>query len=150
MTPRGKLTTEPAAARAPDCKAQHVVVIGAGFGGLAAVRDLRRAPVRVTWIDRKNYHLFQPLLYQVATAALSPADIAAPTRAVARSWRNVEPVLDEVIGIDVEARAVNTTRQTPTTTSCWARARRPATSATKSGRGWPTVKDAGRGGRDSP
>jgi NADH dehydrogenase FAD-containing subunit len=90
----------------------HVVVIGAGFDGLASVRGLRKAPVRVTWIDRKNYHLFQPLLYQVATAALSPADIAAPTRAVARNWRNVEAVLGEVTGVDVEARTVKTARQT--------------------------------------
>jgi NADH:quinone reductase (non-electrogenic) len=90
----------------------HVVVIGAGFGGLATVRGLRNQPVRVTWIDRKNYHLFQPLLYQVATAALSPADIAAPTRAVARNWRNVEAVLGEVTAIDVEARIVETARQT--------------------------------------
>ncbi|HSB13821.1 MAG TPA: NAD(P)/FAD-dependent oxidoreductase [Bryobacteraceae bacterium] len=90
----------------------HVVVIGAGFGGLATVRGLCNTPVRVTWIDRKNYHLFQPLLYQVATAALSPADIAAPARGIARTWRNVETVLAEVTGIDAEARVVKTTRQT--------------------------------------
>jgi NADH:ubiquinone reductase (H+-translocating) len=90
----------------------HVVVIGAGFGGLATVRGLCNTAVRVTWIDRKNYHLFQPLLYQVATAALSPADIAAPARGIARTWRNVETVLAEVTGIDAEARVVKTTRQT--------------------------------------
>ena len=96
----------------PPCRSPHVVVIGAGFGGLATVRGLRNTPVRVTWIDRKNYHLFQPLLYQVATAALSPADIAAPARGIARTWRNVEAVLAEVTGIDAEARIVKTTRQT--------------------------------------
>jgi NADH dehydrogenase len=90
----------------------HVVVIGAGFGGLATVRGLRNMPVRITWIDRKNYHLFQPLLYQVATAALSPADIAAPARGIARTWRNVEAVLGEVTRVDAEARVVKTTRQT--------------------------------------
>src|SRR5512132_1507069 len=74
-------------------RSPHVVVIGAGFGGLATVRGLRSGPVHVTWIDRKNYHLFQPLLYQVATAALSPADIAAPARGIARTWRTVEAVL---------------------------------------------------------
>jgi NADH dehydrogenase len=72
----------------PD-RPPHVIVIGAGFGGLATIRGLCNTAVRVTWIDRKNYHLFQPLLYQVATAALSPADIAAPARGIARTWRNV-------------------------------------------------------------
>ena len=60
----------------------HVVIVGAGFGGLSAAGALSRAPVRVTVIDERNYHLFQPLLYQVATAGLSPADIAAPIRAI--------------------------------------------------------------------
>ena len=64
----------------PQCP--HVVIVGAGFGGLEAAKKLGSEPVRVTVIDRTNYHLFQPLLYQVATAALSPADIAAPIRAV--------------------------------------------------------------------
>jgi NADH:quinone reductase (non-electrogenic) len=59
-----------------------VVIVGAGFGGLAAAKALARAPVEITVIDRRNYHLFQPLLYQVATAALSPADIAWPIRAI--------------------------------------------------------------------
>jgi hypothetical protein len=68
----------------------RVVIVGAGFGGLQAARSLPRAPVRVTVIDRNNYHLFQPLLYQVATAALSSADIAAPIRGVLRRQRNTE------------------------------------------------------------
>jgi NADH dehydrogenase len=86
----------------------RVVVVGAGFGGLEAARKLARSPVDVTVIDRRNYHLFQPLLYQVATAALSPADIAQPIRAVLRDQRNATVLLDEVIGVDVAARRVGT------------------------------------------
>ena len=86
----------------------HVVIVGAGFAGLAAAKRLGRAPVEVSVIDRRNHHLFQPLLYQVATAALSPADIAAPIRATLRPYRKVEVVLDEVIGIDPQARHVIT------------------------------------------
>ncbi|OGS51710.1 MAG: hypothetical protein A3J40_05950 [Erythrobacter sp. RIFCSPHIGHO2_12_FULL_63_10] len=84
----------------------RVVVIGAGFGGLTAVRALRHADVEVTLIDKRNHHLFQPLLYQVATAALSPADIAAPIRTVLRNQRNVRVILDEAVGIDRHERAV--------------------------------------------
>ena len=69
-------------------KQRRVVVVGAGFGGLAAARALRKAPVAVTVVDRRNHHLFQPLLYQVATAALNPADIASPIRNVLRRQRN--------------------------------------------------------------
>jgi NADH:ubiquinone reductase (H+-translocating) len=86
----------------------RVVIVGAGFGGLEAARKLARSPVDVTVIDRRNYHLFQPLLYQVATAALSPADIAQPIRAVLRDQRNATVLLDEVIGVDVAARRVET------------------------------------------
>jgi NADH dehydrogenase len=85
---------------------QRVVVVGAGFGGLEAARRLARSPVDVTVIDRHNYHLFQPLLYQVATAALSPADIAEPIRAVLRDQQNAAVLLDEVIGVDWAARRV--------------------------------------------
>ena len=85
-----------------------MVIVGAGFGGLMAARGLARAPVDVLVIDRHNYHLFQPLLYQVATAALSPADIAEPIRAVLRRQRNTTVLLDEVIGVDRAARAVET------------------------------------------
>ena len=84
----------------------HVVIVGAGFAGLAAAKRLGRAPVEVTVIDRRNHHLFQPLLYQVATAALSPADIAAPIRATLRPYRNIEVLLDEVTAIDTAARRV--------------------------------------------
>jgi NADH dehydrogenase len=84
----------------------RVVIVGAGFGGLAAATALRGAPVEVTVIDRHNYHLFQPLLYQVATAALSPADIAQPIRAILGQQRNVEVLLGKVDAIDTAAREV--------------------------------------------
>ena len=84
----------------------QVVIVGAGFGGLQAARALRRAPVQVTVIDRRNHHLFQPLLYQVATADLSPADISAPIRSVLRRHRNTEVLLAEVTGVDVVGHRV--------------------------------------------
>src|SRR5258708_1893410 len=85
----------------------RVVVIGAGFGGLEAARNLAKLPVRVTLIDRKNHHTFQPLLYQVATAGLSPAEIAAPIRWILRGRKNVEVLLGEVVGFDLRRRVVN-------------------------------------------
>jgi NADH dehydrogenase len=84
----------------------QVVIVGAGFAGLEAARALRRAPVRVTVVDRRNHHLFQPLLYQVATAALNPADIAAPIRHVLRRQRNAEVVLGAVTSVDPARRVV--------------------------------------------
>jgi NADH dehydrogenase len=84
----------------------HVVVIGSGFGGMAAVRGLNRAPAQITIVDRSNHHLFQPLLYQVATAALSPADIAAPIRRVFRHQSNVRVILADATGIDVERKRI--------------------------------------------
>jgi NADH dehydrogenase len=84
----------------------HVVILGAGFGGLECARTLGGHPVRVTIIDRNNYHLFVPLLYQVATAALSPSDIAEPIRKILRRHRNIDVVMGEVTGIDVAARRV--------------------------------------------
>ncbi len=84
----------------------HVVVIGGGFAGLWAVRGLARAGVRITLVDRSNHHLFQPLLYQVATAGLSAPDIAAPLRHILRGQANVEVRLAEVVGIDLGARRV--------------------------------------------
>ena len=86
----------------------RVIIVGAGFGGLEAAKKLGREDVRVTVIDRTNYHLFQPLLYQVATAALSPADIAAPVRAILSKCKNVEVILAEVQSVDVEAKKVKT------------------------------------------
>jgi len=86
----------------------RVVILGAGFGGLEATKALRRAPVEITLIDRQNYHCFQPLLYQVATAALSPADIAWPIRHILRLQENATVFMAEVNGIDAGARIVNT------------------------------------------
>src|SRR2546427_7604243 len=87
----------------------HVVIIGAGFGGLQAAKKLACKDVRVTVIDRTNYHLFQPLLYQVATAALSPGDVAAPVRAVLSKCKNTEVMLAEVQSVDVNAKKIKTT-----------------------------------------
>ena len=89
-----------------QAKAPRVVIIGAGFGGLEAAKKLSGQAVQVTVVDRTNYHLFQPLLYQVATAALSPADIAAPVRAILSKCENMEVILAEVQSIDVNARKV--------------------------------------------
>src|SRR6185369_2807028 len=83
-----------------------VVIVGGGFGGINAARALRRAPVRVTLVDRRNHHLFQPLLYQVATAALAPNDIAYPIRSILRRQRNARVLLDEVRAVDPAAREV--------------------------------------------
>ncbi len=99
--PPGVADTQPAAARDP-----HVVIIGAGFGGLYAARALRRAPVRVTVIDRRNHHLFQPLLYQVATGALNASDIAYPIRSVVRRQKNTRVLLADAGRIDTAARRV--------------------------------------------
>jgi NADH dehydrogenase len=86
----------------------RVVIVGAGFGGLAAAKALVRAPVELTIIDRYNYHLFQPLLYQVATASLSPGEIAQPIRSILRGQRNARVVLDEVTSVDGARRSVRT------------------------------------------
>ncbi|MEX1155449.1 NAD(P)/FAD-dependent oxidoreductase [Parvibaculum sp.] len=91
---------------APASGRPRVVILGAGFGGLMAAKSLGRAPVDVTLIDRQNYHLFQPLLYQVATATLSPADIAVPIRSTFRDQKNTRVLLGEVETVDRAARAV--------------------------------------------
>ncbi|MGH9323071.1 MAG: NAD(P)/FAD-dependent oxidoreductase, partial [Vicinamibacteria bacterium] len=85
----------------------RVVIVGGGFGGLDAARGLRHAPVDVTLVDRTNHYLFQPLLYQVATGLLSPSDIAAPTRFLLRRQRNVEVLLGDVGGIDLDRKIVS-------------------------------------------
>ncbi len=87
---------------------KDVVIVGAGFGGLSAARELAKAPVNVTVIDQQNHHLFQPLLYQVATAALTPAEIAVPIRHILRGQRNAEVLLDRVIGVDASGQTVKT------------------------------------------
>jgi NADH dehydrogenase len=89
----------------------RVVIVGGGFGGLNAARSLANKPVRVTIVDRKNHHTFQPLLYQVATAGLSPAEIAAPIRNVFRGDANVVSLMEEVVGFDLDQRTVKTTEQ---------------------------------------
>jgi NADH dehydrogenase len=86
----------------------HIVIVGAGFGGLACATALGNAPARVTIVDRANYHLFVPLLYQVATAALSPADIARPIRRILGRYRNIDVVLGDVTAIDTSARMLTT------------------------------------------
>jgi NADH dehydrogenase len=95
----------------------RIVIVGAGFGGLQAARALRDAPARVTVIDRSNHHVFQPLLYQVATAGLSPADISAPIRHVLRGQKNTEVLLAEVAGVDTAQRVVQL--QSPMTGETW-------------------------------
>lgn len=86
----------------------RVVIVGAGFGGLNAARALAKAPVQITVIDRKNFHTFQPLLYQVATAGLSPGEIAEPIRSILRHYKNVEVLMAEVTGFDLNRRIVET------------------------------------------
>ncbi|MFB6286358.1 MAG: NAD(P)/FAD-dependent oxidoreductase [Candidatus Bipolaricaulia bacterium] len=86
--------------------AHRVVIVGGGFGGLEAAKALGKAPVEVTLIDRRNFHLFQPLLYQVATSGLSPANIAQPLRGILKRYRNVDVVLGEVVDIRVDEGAV--------------------------------------------
>ena len=98
----------PATTPVPPTSARHrVVVIGSGFGGLFAAKALRRADVDVTLISRTSHHLFQPLLYQVATGILSEGDIAPTTRDILADQRNVQVLLGEVEHIDVEARTVH-------------------------------------------
>ena len=86
------------------------MIVGAGFGGLFAARFLARAPVQVTLVDRTNHHLFQPLLYQVATGILSSGQVAPPTRDVLKRYENVTVELAEVTGIDLAAQQVATVR----------------------------------------
>lgn len=89
-------------------KKPRVVIVGAGFGGLTAAQALAKAPVQITVIDRKNFHTFQPLLYQVATAGLSPGEIAAPIRSILRSDKNIEVLMAEVNAFDLQHRTVMT------------------------------------------
>src|SRR3982074_2711759 len=84
----------------------RVVIIGGGFGGLAAAQELKRAPVEVTLIDRRNFHLFQPLLYQVATGALSPGEIASPLRVLLRKQKNTQVLLADAVDLDAIARSL--------------------------------------------
>ena len=90
----------------PAHEQPRVVIVGAGFGGLACAKQLAGKPVSVTVVDRRNYHLFVPLLYQVATAALSPADIARPVRRILGKYRNIDVVLGEAVGLDAATRTL--------------------------------------------
>src|SRR5712671_3130425 len=95
------------ASQPPDkFRKPHVVIIGGGFAGIAAAKALRHCEADVTIIDRRNHHIFQPLLYQVATAVLAPADVAAPIRQLSARQKNVSVLLAEVIGVDLESRSV--------------------------------------------
>src|SRR2546427_12745656 len=84
----------------------RVVIVGGGFGGLAAAKALGRAPVRTLLVDRNNHHLFQPLLYQVATSVLTPAQIGSPIRGILRKQRNTTVILGEVTGVDKDRRCI--------------------------------------------
>ncbi len=84
----------------------NVVIVGGGFGGLAAAKALRKTPARVILIDRTNHHLFQPLLYQVATSVLTPEDIGSPLRAIFRKQKNTTVLLGEVTGVDKAGKRV--------------------------------------------
>src|ERR1700727_2510388 len=85
---------------------KRVVILGGGFGGINAATNLAKLPVDVTMVDRKNYHLFQPLLYQVALAVLSPADIAQPIRSLVRDHPNIDVLMDEAVGFDLAKQRV--------------------------------------------
>src|SRR5687767_11361092 len=91
----------------------RVVIVGAGFGGLEAARELRRAPVAIVLVDRRNYHTFQPLLYQVATAGLEPEEIARAVRAIHHRQRNFAFLLGEACGVDWERRELQLVAQEP-------------------------------------
>jgi NADH:ubiquinone reductase (H+-translocating) len=98
------LTSTPNSAAEPVSRRPHVVIVGAGFGGLAAAKGLRDVAVDVTIVDQRNHHIFQPLLYQVATAGLSPADIAAPIRTIVKDNANCRVLLDRVVGVASDER----------------------------------------------
>lgn len=106
-SPEKPVTDGPKSAHVPRHSPKRVVIVGGGFGGLAVARNLRHEAVDVTLIDRRNYHLFQPLLYQVATAALSPADIAEPIRRVLRSQKNAQVLLGAVNAVSLQDQLVH-------------------------------------------
>jgi NADH dehydrogenase len=104
----GSVQAEPAAVGvAPPARRPHVVIVGSGFAGLNAAKGLRHQPVDVTVVDRSNHFTFQPLLYQVALAVLSPADIAQPIRSILSRQRNTQVIMDEVVGIDASAQRIS-------------------------------------------
>src|SRR5258708_15572165 len=94
-------------AEAPDARRKRIVIVGGGFAGLAAARALKRCDAEIVVIDRRNHHIFQPLLYQVATAVLAPSEIAAPVRQLADKQKNLSVLLGEVTGLDLRARSID-------------------------------------------
>src|ERR1700680_3957224 len=98
-----------------ETRRPHIVIIGGGFAGIAAVKALRHCEAEVILIDRRNHHIFQPLLYQVATAVLAPADIAAPIRQIEEKQKNLTVVLAEVTALDLSSRSVNVSYPTSET-----------------------------------
>src|SRR5450432_140081 len=96
---------KPAATKAVPCK-KRVLIVGGGFAGIAAARALKRANLEITLIDRRNHHIFQPLLYQVATAVLSPSEIATPIRQLETKQKNLSVILADVTGINIGIRTV--------------------------------------------
>src|SRR5580692_8440065 len=95
-----------AAAMPSGAKRPRIVIVGGGFAGISAAKALRRCSADVVVIDRRNHHIFQPLLYQVATAVLAPSEVAAPIRQLAAKQENVSVILGEVVGIDLKSRSV--------------------------------------------
>src|SRR6201995_4218628 len=107
MTPADKRPTEATTvADAAGPRRKRVVIVGGGFAGLAAAHALRHADAEIVLVDRRNHHIFQPLLYQVATAVLSPAEIASPIRQLEVKQRNLSVLLAEVTGVDVTSRTI--------------------------------------------
>jgi NADH:quinone reductase (non-electrogenic) len=98
--------TATAVVNAPPRERKRIVIIGGGFAGIAAAHALRHADAEVLLIDRRNHHIFQPLLYQAATAVLSPAEIAAPIRQLEAKQRNISVLLAEITGVDVASRTI--------------------------------------------
>src|SRR5690349_13253362 len=107
MLAEDRLDQTTALAEAPRPERKRVVIIGGGFAGIAAARALRHADVEIVLIDRRNHHIFQPLLYQVATAVLAPAEIAAPLRQLEAKQQNLNVLLAEVTSVDVACRALD-------------------------------------------
>src|SRR5712672_1364454 len=94
-------------AAAPGVGRKRIVIVGGGFAGIAAARALKHCDAEVVLIDRRNHHIFQPLLYQVATAVLAPSDIAAPIRQLAEKQKNVSVMLAEVTSVDLNSRSID-------------------------------------------
>src|SRR6476619_1673458 len=97
---------KPIVSNAPRSR-KRVLIVGGGFAGIAAARALKRADVEITLIDRRNHHIFQPLLYQVATAVLAPSEVAAPIRQLEAKQKNVSVLLAEVVGVDLGSRSID-------------------------------------------